>query len=199
MNYLAHAFLSFHHPEILVGNMISDFVKGNQKNAYPEAIQKGIHLHRLIDSFTDSHESTKQAKKIFSPYYRLYSGAFVDIVYDHFLANDSNEFQSDELMNLSQETYTVLRRFPGELPPVFRGMLPYMEQQNWLYNYQYRWGIQNSFGGLVRRAAYLTESTTAFKLFEQCYTDLQACYARFFPDVKQMALQHFDTMIPPAY
>ena len=31
MNYLAHAYLSFNDPEILVGNMISDFVKGKKK------------------------------------------------------------------------------------------------------------------------------------------------------------------------
>ncbi|HEY8657933.1 MAG TPA: hypothetical protein VIL78_02790, partial [Hanamia sp.] len=86
MNYLAHAFLSFNNADILTGNMISDFVKGKAKFDYPGEIQKGIHLHRLIDSFTDSHEVTARAKKFFRPQYRLYSGAFVDIVYDHFLA-----------------------------------------------------------------------------------------------------------------
>jgi hypothetical protein len=28
MNYLGHAYLSFNHQDILVGNMISDFIKG---------------------------------------------------------------------------------------------------------------------------------------------------------------------------
>lgn len=35
MNYLAHAYLSFNDPEILVGNLISDFVKGKKKFDYP--------------------------------------------------------------------------------------------------------------------------------------------------------------------
>jgi len=42
MNFLAHAFLSFHHADILVGNMISDYVKGNQRFLFPVDIQKGI-------------------------------------------------------------------------------------------------------------------------------------------------------------
>jgi acyl carrier protein phosphodiesterase len=42
MNFLAHAYLSFNNPEILVGNMISDFVKGSRQFQYPEAIQNGI-------------------------------------------------------------------------------------------------------------------------------------------------------------
>ena len=65
--------------------MISDFVKGKKKFDYPAGIQKGIMLHRHIDNFTDTHEATREAKEIFRPHYRLYSGAFVDVVYDHCL------------------------------------------------------------------------------------------------------------------
>ncbi len=54
MNYLAHAYLSFHDPEVLVGNMISDFVKGKKQYDYPDGIQKGIRLHRIIDLFYGS-------------------------------------------------------------------------------------------------------------------------------------------------
>lgn len=64
--------------------MISDFVKGKKKFDYPQGIQRGIMLHRMIDTFTDAHETTKEAKEVFRPHYRLYSGAFVDVVYDHF-------------------------------------------------------------------------------------------------------------------
>ena len=67
MNYLAHAYLSFNHPEIVVGNMISDFVKGKKKFDYSEGIQKGITFHRAIDEFTDSHPTTKKAKEFLRP------------------------------------------------------------------------------------------------------------------------------------
>jgi acyl carrier protein phosphodiesterase len=43
MNYLAHAYLSFNQPEILVGNMISDFVKGKKKFDFAPGIQKELH------------------------------------------------------------------------------------------------------------------------------------------------------------
>ena len=39
MNYLAHAYLSFGNEDILVGNMISDFVKGKKKYDYSITIQ----------------------------------------------------------------------------------------------------------------------------------------------------------------
>ena len=109
MNYLAHAYLSFQQPEILVGNMISDYIKGRKQFDYPLSIQKGIKLHRTIDQFTDTHAATQQLKSFFRPQYRLYSGAFADVVYDHFLANDKVVFSSEvELKQFARNTYQVL-------------------------------------------------------------------------------------------
>jgi acyl carrier protein phosphodiesterase len=188
MNLLAHAYLSFNNPPILVGNMISDYVKGKKKFSYDPLIQKGIQLHRVIDDFTDRHPETQEAKYFFKADYRLYAGAFVDVVYDHFLANDSVQFKADDALNLfAQHTYTELEIYKRVMPERFAKMLPYMQSQNWLYNYRYHQGIERSFEGLVRRAAYLDESAIAFKIFNEAYASLQACYLNFFPDLKLLA------------
>jgi len=195
MNYLAHAYLSFGHPKILAGNLISDFVKGKKKFNYTEEIQKGIVLHRQIDAFTDNHEATKRAKYFFRPHYRLYSGAFVDVVYDHFLANDENEFSEDSLLAFSTNTYEMMDQFVSELPAGFSAMFPYMKMQNWLFNYRTKWGTEKSFGGLVRRAAYLEESDTAATVFNENYHQLNLCYDSFFPEVKIFARHIYDELI----
>jgi acyl carrier protein phosphodiesterase len=188
MNYLAHARLSFKKQAIITGNLISDFVKGKEKlKAYPLTIQKGIILHRAIDSYTDAHPATKQAKEIFRPAYRLYSGAFVDVVYDHFLATDENEFPNNELADFAASTYQSLEEQQVYFPLKFAAMFPYMKQQNWLYNYKYNWGIEKSMQGLVRRSQFLTEAKTAFLLFEKNYLSLQRIYKQFWPEVKEMA------------
>jgi acyl carrier protein phosphodiesterase len=190
MNYLAHAFLSFGEKDILAGNMISDFVKGKSKYDYPPQIQKGIHLHRLIDEYTDTHAATARAKNYFRPQYRLYSGAFVDVVYDHFLARDEKQFEPyGGLMNFSTESYRLLDYNLDLFPERFKKMFPYMRSQNWLYNYSFKEGIQKSFQGLVFRAAYLKESAIAFEIFNEYYAELQSCYDEFFPGVKQYAFQ----------
>ena len=88
MNFLAHAQLSFHQPEILVGNMISDFVKGKKQYDFSPGIQQGIKLHRAIDQFTDTHPVTKELKQYFRLSYGLYAGVFTDVMYDYFLANE---------------------------------------------------------------------------------------------------------------
>lgn len=189
MNLLAHAYLSFNDPGILTGNMISDYVKGKKKLLYPAIVQKGITLHRAIDAFTDDHPATKEAKEFFRGSYRLYAGAFVDVVYDHFLANDPLEFEDGKALQLfAASTYQGLEQNKPHLPEQFAAMLPYMQAHNWLYNYRFKFGIERSFEGLVRRSTYLTDSAPAFSIFEEHYQSLGECYRHFFPYVKKMAV-----------
>ncbi len=195
MNLLAHAYLSFDQPEMLVGNMINDYVKGKKQFDYPDAVHKGMILHRSIDDFTDTHPITKELKSYFKDDYRLYAGAFGDVVYDHFLANDTKQFANDEaLQKFSDTVYKVLDENFELLPAPFRGMIPYMKKENWLYNYKFPQGIKNSFAGLVKRAAYITDADTAFTIFTNHYDDIQICYDEFFPQLKKFAKEQFDQL-----
>lgn len=191
MNFLAHALLSFDDPAVLAGNMISDFVKGKKQFDYPAPVQRGIILHRLIDAFTDEHPATRAAKQPFRPAYRLYSGAIIDIIYDHFLANDQEEFPENTLATFSQNTYATLNAHLDWLPTNFRAMLPYMQQNDWLYNYRLKSGIEKSLTGLVRRATYLKESDTAMRLLDEHYQLLSDCYRQFWSEVKPYAMEQF--------
>jgi acyl carrier protein phosphodiesterase len=196
MNLLAHAHLSFNQPPILVGNMISDFVKGKKQFDYPKAIQKGIQLHRAIDNFTDTHEITQEVKAFFKPRYRLYSGAFADVAYDHFLANDTTYFSTgDDLQKFAATTYERLQLHVNWLPETFKKMLPYMTEHNWLYNYKNKWGIEKSFAGLAKRALYITESDSAFELFNTHYGAIKSFYQAFYPDLKNYAEQQLEQLL----
>ena len=187
MNYLAHAYFSFQQPEWLVGNLISDFVKGRLQYEYPPGIQQGIRLHRAIDMFTDDHPATRRAKEVFRPHYRLYAGAFVDVAYDYFLAHDPVAFASEQaLYDYTQYTYDVLLRYYDVLPERFQQMYHRMRQQNWLYHYRDLWGMEKSFGGVVYRSRHLTESDTAYQLFCTEMNTLRACYQDFIPDLRKM-------------
>jgi acyl carrier protein phosphodiesterase len=189
MNYLAHAYLSFGNPAWVTGNLISDFVKGKKRYDYSPGIQQGIELHRAIDDFTDSHEAIRSAKEIFRPAYRLYAGAFVDVAYDHFLANDPLHFPDEAtLAKFTGETYESLSLHYPLLPGIFHTMFDRMKQQNWLYNYRFRWGMEKSFTGLVYRARYLDDAAPAFALFEKFYDRFKDSYDAFFPDLNAFAV-----------
>lgn len=179
---------------MLTGNLISDFVKGRSRYDYPPAIQQGITLHRAIDEFTDRHPATREAKEVFRPAYRLYSGAFVDVVYDHFLAADERVFTRESLLQFTGEVYQSLEADAVHFPDRFARQFPYMKTQNWLYHYHSREGAGKSFGGLVRRSLHLSESDTAFALFEQHYQRLASCYRQFWDEVLPFARRQLEIL-----
>ena len=196
MNYLAHAYLSFGQNNVLVGNMISDYVKGKKQYDYSGQIQAGIKLHRAIDDFTDTHLITKEVKSFFVKDYRLYAGAFADVVYDYFLANDRNEFVDDESLKIfSTETYTLLEKEQHHFPEKFLKMFPFMKSQDWLYNYRTNEGMQKSFGGLARRAEYIEETDTAYQIFLENKENIQGYYEIFFPEIKVFALNKMNILL----
>jgi acyl carrier protein phosphodiesterase len=191
MNYLAHAYLSFKDPDILTGNMISDYVKGRKKFNYTEKVQKGIMLHRLIDEYTDNHIVCREIQKIFKPAYGLYSGPIVDVIMDYFVARDKALYLPSDLMTFSEEVFSMLEDYTTIFPEKFARMFPYMKSQNWLYNYQFPEGIWNSLGGLARRAKYINETNTAYELFIAHEDEIQHGYNEFFPQLKAIAYQAF--------
>lgn len=191
MNYLAHAYLSFGSDTVLVGNMVSDFVKGKDVLNYPPPIQKGIRLHRLIDSFTDAHPVNKEARGYLRSGAGRYSGAFLDIIYDHFLATDPSRFLPGTLPAFAARTYALLNAEATGLPPNFLRMLTYMESQDWLSNYALRAGIRRSLEGMVRRAAYLSDDAQVYPLFEEHYVALGDCYRLFFPELEAYAKEQY--------
>lgn len=186
MNFLAHSYLSFSE-EQLVGNMIADFVKNRDVARLPESIQKGIKLHRAIDTFTDAHPLIHEAKAPFRPLVRLYSGAFVDVAFDYFLANDTTENSQREWQEHSQRVYAVLRRYEEFLPEVFKKVLDKMQQDDWLYNYRNEWGIEYSFRNVVNKAQFLDKTTNVFPAFLANKDFLREKYEIFFPEIKSFA------------
>ena len=195
MNYLAHAYLSLQDPKILMGNMISDFVKGKEQFNFEPGVQAGIQLHRSIDRFTDAHPATKTANALLQPAAGRYAGAFVDIVYDHFLAKDASVFPTaPSLQTFSTNVYVQLEKQSASFPEKFATLFPFMQQQNWLYHYQFNWGVARSFEGLVRRAKYIEAATPVYWLFEQEYCQLEQLYQEFMPAVKAHVQQELNKL-----
>lgn len=181
MNFLGHAVLSFGDAELLTGNMIGDFVKGMAAvKEYPEGIQKGIMLHRHIDSFTDTDAAVQRAQVWFRQEYGLYSGAIVDTVFDHYLANDPQYFKTEkELLSFTHDVYKKLESQQQYFPPQFAAMFPYMKDRNWLYNYRTTMGVNRSLQGLHRRAQHMKPIDAAYKTFIISYYEIAQSYYDF--------------------
>ncbi|SFI13299.1 acyl carrier protein phosphodiesterase [Halpernia frigidisoli] len=185
MNYLAHSFLAFSEQQI-VGQFLEDYVKNNQRGNLPEEIQQGIILHRAIDTFTDSHPIISEAKVIYQPLVRLYSGAFVDVSLDYFLANSLSE---SDLKFHTDHVYLALRKYQHFFPISFDNRLNGMEKDNWLYNYKFDWGIKYSFQNVLNKAKYLEKDIPIIDVFLKNKDFLQEKFDLFFPELEAHILE----------
>src|SRR5690606_1835552 len=153
---------------------------------FPTKIQQGLLLHRSIDSFTDLHPAVSRAKIFFRATYELYAGPIVDIVFDHFLANDPKCFISEKnLYDFSQQVYHCLEKNQDHFPDKFSKFFPYMKTQNWLYEYRTLKGIKQSLHGLHQRAQHMPEPEKAYEILVSHYYQLNQIYYEFIDDVMQ--------------
>ncbi len=184
MNFLAHIYLSGEDEGITIGNFIADGIKGKQYKKYPLQIQKGILLHRGIDSFTDQHPTVRQSTKRLHENYGHYSGVIVDILYDHFLAKNWKNYHSQPLDEYVGEFYEMLRKYFEILPTRIQRMMPYMIADNWLLSYATVEGISNILTQMNRRTKERSKMNLAVIELEQYYTEFETEFTCFFEELK---------------
>ena len=182
MNFLAHSFLSFSDEQI-VGQFLEDYIRNKERYSFSKDIQDGITMHRAIDTFTDSHPAIHEAKKVFSPLVRLYSGAFVDVSIDYFLANDFTLETLQGWKDHSKHVYKVLNQHLHLFPENFKLMLSRMESEDWLYNYRVDKNIGFSMKNVLHKAKYLEKDIPVFEAFLEHKKFLKECYDNFFQEL----------------
>jgi len=124
MNFLAHLFLSDADPELIVGNLLGDFVKGRLSGHFPAAIEQGIILHRLIDSFTGRNRYFLQSKRLLDKSFGHYRGVLVDLFYDHFLAANWDNYADVPLQLFLTRARQIVQEYEDILPERLRHIFP---------------------------------------------------------------------------
>lgn len=183
MNYLAHLYLADDSPEMLIGSILGDFVKGSIGNLYTPEIRNGIQLHRQVDSFTDSHDIVRQSKNIVAPPRRRFAGIMVDLFYDHFLAKQWATYSSIPLYDFSQQVYRVLLESQDILPNALRRILPHMIEQNWLTSYQEISHIARALNGISCRLKRQNSLLNSAEELEWNYSLFEQDFHVFFPEL----------------
>lgn len=189
MNFLAHIYLSENQPKVTIGNFIADQISRNKFDHFHPEIIKGIHLHRHIDHFTDTHGLVKQSKKRLHKNYSHYSGVIVDILYDHFLAKNWS-FYSDEPLSLYIDRfYELLMDHQDILPEETQRLMPYMIKDNWLGSYSTVEGIGKILHQMNRRTKNRSKMNFAVIELEEYYGDFEDEFTSFFAELKEYAHQ----------
>ena len=184
MNFLAHIFLSEGDKEVTIGNFIADSIKGKKYLQYPKEIQKGILLHRAIDTFTDSHPIVRKSTARLFKNYSHYSGVIVDIYYDHFLASNWKRYSSIPLEVFIADFYILLKENEKILPDSVQSFLPYMIMENWLLSYSTISGIGRILYQMNRRTKNIVQMDKAVEDLRNGYEEFAGEFELFFPELQ---------------
>ncbi|WP_204345802.1 ACP phosphodiesterase [Psychroserpens algicola] len=184
MNFLAHIYLSNNDDQITIGNFIADGIRGKHYKKFPVGIQKGILLHRHIDTFTDAHPTVRQSTKRLHKNYGHYSGVIVDILYDHFLAKNWKNYCETPLDEYIDSFYNLLGDHFELLPARIKKMMPHMIAGNWLLSYAKIEGIQKVLEGMNRRTQLKSGMNTATIELKEFYSEFEAEFTSFFEELQ---------------
>lgn len=110
MNYLAHTLLSCHDNDLLFGNAIADIVTNEQVSRLSQGVQRGVSLHRLVDTFTDNHELVKDCTKILHTHHGKYAPVVYDLLADFMLAQQWDSFSDVTIKEHVDMVYYVLTK-----------------------------------------------------------------------------------------
>ncbi|WP_394971801.1 ACP phosphodiesterase [uncultured Croceitalea sp.] len=194
MNFLAHIYLSFDEPQITLGNFFADHIRANKYKHLPDKVQKGILLHRQIDTFTDAHPIARQSSKRLHKNYSHYSQIIVDIFYDHFLAKNWKTYSEVPLNTYVEAFYDLLEDNYEILPLSTQRMMPYMITDNWLYNYANLKGISRVLDGMNRRTKNKSKMNFAILDLEEHYSDFENEFTAFFEELITFSKQKFNSL-----
>ncbi len=183
MNFLAHIYLSGDDEGVIIGNFIADGIKGKRYEKYPEAIQKGILLHRGIDSYTDQHPTVRKSTARLHKNYGHYAGVIVDILYDHFLAKNWKKYHDTPLEIFVENFYELLRNNFTILPARIQRMMPYMISDNWLLSYATIPGISKILNQMNVRTKGISKMNFAVVELEQYYELFEEEFTSYFEEL----------------
>lgn len=183
MNFLAHIYLSGNNDLIKIGNFMADGIRGKQFQSYPFEIQKGIILHRAIDTFTDAHPIFRQSTKRLHNNYHHYAGVIVDIIYDHFLAKNWSKYSDEKLEDFVENFYKSLFDNKQLLSERVNRIMPVLIEENWLVSYKTIDGIKHILTQMDRRTKNQSKMQFATQELLEFYSEFENEFTEFFKEL----------------
>jgi acyl carrier protein phosphodiesterase len=191
MNFLAHLYLSGPHKAVMLGNFLGDFIRKAEESRYPEPVQRGIRLHRHIDSYTDHHPLVIQGTRRLRKLHGHYAPVIIDVFYDYFLSRNWSTFSDRSLSEFSSWTYAALRKQKPLLPERIATQLDHMIADDWLTGYGDPDRLASVFRRLRRRMSRPALLTGIMQTLDTETPALEAEFLAFFPEV----IHYVDTVL----
>jgi len=150
MNWLAHVFLSEERVDFQIGNFLADPMKGKLWESASDDMVKGVKVHQLIDSYTDSHQVVSQSKTRLRER-GLLKSVVIDLTYDYLLTKHWNRFCSISLKEYTDSFYYQAKIRSIELPSPARDLVQNLVHEDRLNKYHQIEELKKAFKRIDNR------------------------------------------------
>ncbi len=183
MNWLAHIQLSGDSAATRIGNLIPDLVRASELHDISEQFVPGIRLHRLIDSYTDSHPVFRQSTARFNGPLRRYASILVDVFYDHFLACEWATYSAVPLEQVVDDFHQSIDSFRMDLPERVYERLAQIRDEGYLLSYSTEKGIAVALNRVSLRLRRPIDLAAGVEQLRTHYELFSADFRCFYPQL----------------
>lgn len=173
MNFLGHLYFSGNDLELMYANLFGDSVKGRQFDFYPDIIQRGIVLHRRIDTFIDNHPSVMDLKRVLFEELPKVSSVAIDLFFDHLLARNWQDYSTIPYFDFLELFYNYSPNYWESYPESFKTFVRLLRENKWLNYYPLNEGLLKSCEGVSSRISFpnmLYKAPNSFVKYEELIT-----------------------------
>ena len=195
MNWLAHVFLSEQKIDFQIGNFLADPLKGRLWDDASSDMKNGMRIHKIIDSYTDSHEIVSFSKKRLREK-GLLKPVIIDLTYDYFLTKNWDEFCKTSINEFSKVFYHQANKRTPYFPNHVNIPIYNMIDRDLLNKYHNLNQLKASFERMdTRLSPRLKQRETAVSYFDNVVENidlLEDDFLNFFPQLCQTVKKDLD-------
>lgn len=184
MNFLGHLYFSNDDHELMLNNLFGDFVKGRDLSNYSLEIQRGIYLHRSIDSYIDTHPKVLELLHLLYPHLPKVSSIAVDLFFDHLLAKNWSKYHPLTLPVYLENFYNSISFESSSYSNHFSAFMNKLVEMNWISYYPQFEGLQKACKGVSKRLSFPNTLSEAPHIYLQFEGQIENAFYQFMEDAK---------------
>jgi len=176
----------------MAGQFCGDFVRGSNLSHLPETIERGIRLHRHLDSFTDSYPALTTVRQAVPGVPRRLAGIVVDVMFDHYLARNWAQISQVSLDDHAQSVIVALHEHEVHFPASLKRFTRLLASENILQNNLHLASIELTLKRIASRSAPFNALVLTREQLEPLRDTLVEPFDVFWPDLHQAAVMFIE-------
>lgn len=137
-----------------MGSLFPDLGRRRDLIHSSQAIEDAIVQHQAIDALTDQHPAHARLRAMLRPSFGRFSGIVADVLLDHELAANWNDYRAEAFARFREQVYRQLADESWRVSGSVARTMERMREGDWLGAYQTTSGIERILGMMSQKISH---------------------------------------------